>query len=155
HFRLSRNTIVSIYERLTNEGLVTSRRGSGTFVGAPGKRRPVHSQRLEGHSVELNEKIRRGWTDGSIQAQIRFLGESAQLTSVDAIEMRPALVDLNLFPLDEFRRCMAKTLRKMERMATIRNSVAGSPGNLALREAIADHATLMRAFACDSDEVVI
>src|SRR5262249_52979750 len=65
HFRLSRNTIVSIYERLTNEGLVTSRRGSGTFVGAPGKRRPVHSQRLEGHSVELNEKIRRVWTDGS------------------------------------------------------------------------------------------
>jgi GntR family transcriptional regulator/MocR family aminotransferase len=38
HFRLSRNTIVSIYERLASEGLVVSRRGSGTYVAANRRR---------------------------------------------------------------------------------------------------------------------
>ena len=31
-FGLSRNTVADVYERLTNEGLVVSRQGSGTYV---------------------------------------------------------------------------------------------------------------------------
>src|SRR5215470_8538087 len=65
HFRLSRNTIVSIYERLASEGLVVSRRGSGTFVAA--NRRLSNPGRSRKSSVDAARFVQPEWRDSSIR----------------------------------------------------------------------------------------
>src|SRR5215472_19214494 len=44
-FGVSRNTAAEVYERLTNEGYLVARRGSGTFVADKLPAKPARAQR--------------------------------------------------------------------------------------------------------------
>ena len=154
HFRLSRNTIVSIYERLASEGLVVSRRGSGTYVAAI-RRRP-NPERSRKQSVDAATFIRPEWRDGLIQQNMWFCTEGAvRDPERDELELRPGLIDPAMFPFDEFRRCMVKTLRQMERSTAAPRRPERYQGDFRLRQAIADHVALMRSLACDPDDILV
>ncbi|HEX6661769.1 MAG TPA: PLP-dependent aminotransferase family protein [Sphingomicrobium sp.] len=154
HFRLSRNTIVSIYERLASEGLVVSRRGSGTYVAAIRRRSNPEPSRKQ--SVDAAAFVRPEWRDGSIRRNMWFHSEqSLRDPSPNQLELRPGLVDLALFPFDEFRRCMVKTLRRMERSPPGPGCPQPYQGDFRLREAIADHVALMRSLVCEPDDIVV
>jgi GntR family transcriptional regulator/MocR family aminotransferase len=155
HFRLSRNSMVSIYDRLASEGLVDSRRGSGTFVASRIPARPAAPDRVPAKST-LKAAIRPLWSEAGIGERLEFWGDkSAANRPRDDIELRGGLVDLKLFPYDEFRRCMAKTLRAMERSPAPAASPHGNQGSSQLRHAIADHVALMRALVCKPDDIVV
>jgi GntR family transcriptional regulator/MocR family aminotransferase len=100
--------------------------------------------------------IRSLWSDGDIASRLRFWNEEMpEQRPSDAIELRTGLVDLKLFPYDEFRRCMAKTLRAMERAPPPSRSAQGNQGNGQLRHAIADHVALMRALVCKPEDIIV
>jgi GntR family transcriptional regulator/MocR family aminotransferase len=73
----------------------------------------------------------------------------------DNLELRPGLVDLSMFPFDQFRRCMVKTLRRMERSPPGPGCPQPFQGDFGLRQAIADHVALMRSLVCDPDDIVV
>lgn len=154
HFRLSRNTIVSIYERLASEGLVVSRRGSGTYV-SPIRRRS-NTERSRKPAVDAATFIRPEWRDSSIWRNMWFCTDDpARDSPPDDLELRPGLVDLTMFPFDQFRRCMVKTLRRMERSPPGAGCPQPFQGDFGLRRAIGDHVALMRSLVCDPDDIIV
>jgi GntR family transcriptional regulator/MocR family aminotransferase len=156
HFRLSRNSIVSIYERLATEGLVVSLRGSGTFVASNRIRSSRDVSRFAKDSIDGSAWIGRAWGDESVARSMWFWTEQDTLdSSAEWIELRPGLVDFTLFPFREFRRSMTKALRRMERSPPIAKSPQRSQGNFRLRQAIVDHATLMRAVVCEPEDIIV
>ena len=154
HFNLSRNSMVSVYERLATEGLVTSHQGAGTFV-ARALKVATRFPSLQ-PTIDAAEMIRPAWTNGAVANGMWFWTEQdTGKSAASAIELRPGLIDYTLFPFDEFRRSMAKTLRRMERRPPGHRSPQRSQGNYRLREAIVSHAALMRAIACEADEIIV
>jgi GntR family transcriptional regulator/MocR family aminotransferase len=154
HFQLSRNTIVAIYERLASEGLVVSRRGSGTYVAAV--RRRSNPERSGKQSVDALAFVRPEWSDSLVRRNMWFCApDPTRNPRSEEIELRPGLVDLALFPFDEFRRCMVKTLRRMERSPAGSGCPQPYQGDFRLREAIADHVALLRSLVCDPDDIVV
>jgi GntR family transcriptional regulator/MocR family aminotransferase len=154
HFRLSRNTIVAIYERLASEGLVVSRRGSGTYVAAV--RRRSKPEQCGKQTLDARTFVRPEWCDNLVRRNMWFgAPDSTRSPPPEEIELRPGLVDLALFPFDEFRRCMVKTLRRMERSPAGSGCPQPYQGDFRLREAIADHVALLRSLVCDPDDIVV
>jgi GntR family transcriptional regulator/MocR family aminotransferase len=155
HFRLSRNSMVSIYDRLTSEGLVTSRRGSGTFVARRTHPSAATQDQRFARSVYASA-IRPLWSSAGVEEALQFWDDlPTNHRANDAIELRTGLGDTSLFPYDEFRRCMARTLRAMERAAPSTRSAHGNQGGSELRRAISDHVRLMRTLVCDPDDIIV
>ena len=126
HFRLSRNSMVSIYDRLASEGLVDSRRGSGTFVAHNIQTAGAGPDQRSARSV-FADSIRPIWSDAGIAEGLQFWDDRpTNRRPRDAIELRTGLGDTSLFPYDEFRRCMARTLRAMERSPPATGSAQGN-----------------------------
>ena len=156
HFLLSRNTIIAIYERLGAEGLVIARRGSGTFVAPSIERTRTEADESRNRVPPPGLALSQVWSSDAVARKMRFwVGQGSPGRLGQGIELRPGLVDPTLFPFDEFRRCMAKALRHMERSPARSNSSLGYQGNYQLRQAIADHVALMRAMACHPDAVIV
>jgi len=154
HFRLSRNTIVSIYERLASEGLVVSRRGSGTYVAA--NRRRSNPERPRKPTVDPATFVQPEWRDSVTRRNMWFCTDDPVRDPLpDALELRPGLVDVTMFPFDQFRRCMVKTLRRMERSPPGLGCPQPFQGDFSLRQATADHVALMRSLACDPDDIIV
>ena len=150
-FGLSRNTVAEVYERLTNEGLVVARRGSGTYVaelppGPASAPSPASSYRLNPF-----------WLRDDVTTAMGFWQErpSGAPPTGPAIDFRPALIDPRLFPLDVYRRVSAKQLRRQEQRPPASKSPQGNQGNYHLRQAITAHVALTRAVACGPDDVVV
>lgn len=156
YFRLSRNPIVSIYERLANDGLVSSRRGAGTFVlpvKAPSLTQP---RRAAGETIQANDFVSPVWANKSVSRNIKFWSENLSPDTIaNPIELRPALLDMGQFPFAEFRRCMAKALRRMERLPPVRKGPQPNQGNPRLRQAIVEHVAVMRALACSAGSIIV
>lgn len=154
HFRLSRNTIVSIYERLASEGLVVSRRGSGTYVAANRRRPPPERPRKQ--NIDAAAFVRPEWRDSMIRRNMWFCAQDVLRHSPpDQLELRPGLVDLSTFPFDEFRRCMVRTIRQTERSPPDPGCPEPHQGDLRLREAISDHVALLRSLVCAPEDIIV
>jgi GntR family transcriptional regulator/MocR family aminotransferase len=154
HFGLSRNSMVPIYDRLAAEGLVIARRGSGTFV-APKVQTAVSPDGQIESSPRVAD-IRPMWLNGDIGERLRFWDYPApDGNPSDVIDLRTCLVDQSLFPYHQFRRCMVKTLRLIERSPPPIQSPLGNQGSFQLRHAIADHVALMRALVCKPEDVIV
>ncbi len=148
-FGLSRSTMVSIYERLSAEDLIESRRGSGTFVSS-------RSHGPQSAAVRSHICSPPAWFARTMERRfVSVAGRTHQVQSADAIELRPGFVDPRHFPFDRFRRSMAKALRLMERTDSSHGWQGHSQGDPRLRRAVADHATLMRALACKPENIVV
>jgi GntR family transcriptional regulator / MocR family aminotransferase len=155
-FGVSRNTATEVYERLGNEGYLRARPGSGTYVAAhlPAAARRGSTARPSRPDSRLNEI----WLRPEVAAAIGFWRDDLKPTrsvGTTLVDFRPALIDSRLFPLDLFRRIMARQLRSLERKPARYQSAQGNQGNYHLRHAIVRHIALTRAVVCEPDDVIV
>jgi GntR family transcriptional regulator/MocR family aminotransferase len=146
-FGVSRNTVAEIYDRLLNDGYVTARQGSGTYVAA---RRATAPARTGGSAYPLNPV----WLAEETVAAMGFWRDEAA-DSAPGLDFRPALIDSRLFPYPIYRRVSAKQLRGLEQKPPSYKSPQGNQGNFHLRQAITTHIALTRAVACRPEDVVV
>jgi len=155
YFGVSRNTAAEVYERLTNDGLIAARGGSGTFVRATTPPAPI---RRSARRTVAAQRVNPFWLRDDVQSAMGFWRDSATAPSTRAtrsVDLRPALVDSRLFPYDVFRRVATKQLRALERKPASFKSPQGNQGNFHLRTAITQHIALTRAVVCTPDDVLV
>jgi GntR family transcriptional regulator / MocR family aminotransferase len=71
------------------------------------------------------------------------------------VELRPAVVDVRLFPHAAFRRAMARQLLRLERAPARLLSPQGDQGSHRLRAAISRHIAVTRAIVTRPEEIVV
>jgi GntR family transcriptional regulator / MocR family aminotransferase len=134
---VSRTTVAAAYDRLTAEGLLESRTGSGTYVTAALTAAP-----REARPGVL--RPRAGWTftptptSGSHRPPLH--------------DFRVGIPDATLFPFDAWRRLLAAEVRVGAHAPGTYAAPAGLP---ALREAITRCIALNRGVTADPDDVVV
>jgi GntR family transcriptional regulator/MocR family aminotransferase len=150
-FGLSRNTVAEVYDRLSSEGLVVARHGSGTYVAEL----PPEPASLP--SPASTYRLNTFWLREDVTSAMGFWRDDVSVVprAGTAMDFRPALIDSRLFPFDVYRRVSAKQLRGLEKKPPASKSPQGNQGNFHLREAITGHIALTRAVVCRSDDVVI
>jgi len=157
-FGVSRNTATEVYERLINECFVVARHGAGTYVA---DELPAPPERGSGNAgTAMPRRLNAFWLRDDVTEALGFWRDRAagatSPASRDAeIDLRPALVDSRLFPLDIFRRVTAAQLRALERKPAGYRSPQGNQGNHRLRHAITQHIALTRAVVCRTEDVVV
>jgi GntR family transcriptional regulator/MocR family aminotransferase len=136
---VSRTTVTVAYERLTAEGYLASRVGSGTFVAAPPNPRPSPGRR----PTTAAQPVAR-WRDVE-----------------DPLWMEPHPIaydfsigspDPTLFPLETWRRLIAGELRGGVRQSAYYQDPAGL---LQLRQAVTRHIGVARSVDAVADDVVV
>lgn len=138
---ISRNTVVSVYDRLMNEGYATPRQGRGVFVThAVQKRRP--------RSAGIGERHYRR------HVAARWQGvEKLDISKAGIVhDLFPGVPDTGCFPADVWRRLCARAARQHRFGDRAYGETQGREG---LRAAIASHLSLTRAVSCDAADVVI
>jgi GntR family transcriptional regulator/MocR family aminotransferase len=154
-FGVSRNTAIAVYERLWHEGHVVMRRGSGTYV-AKGAARPRPASAgapLRTPYPHLNDF----WLQPQVREALgfwRMAGEDGA-TRRGEVDLRPAVVDLRLFPHEAFRRAMARQLLRLERTPARLLSPEGDQGSHRLRAAITRHIAVTRAIVTRPEEILV
>ncbi|HSB07977.1 MAG TPA: PLP-dependent aminotransferase family protein [Blastocatellia bacterium] len=143
---VNRNTVSTAYAELVADGLITSRVGSGTYVSsvpAP------EAKQARGESLSspmpwealLAERGRDNWLH-----EMAGFYEQREMISLSL-----ALPSADLFPLDDFRRCVDHVLRKQGRTLLQLGTTGGYPR---LQEFIASQLALTGA-RVTPDEVLI
>jgi len=153
-FGVSRNTAQDVFDRLAQEGLISTRYGSGTFVRAAGPEAVAKSVQQD---EDRQGRVNPFWERPDIASWIDFWHESRgrEALSAPLVDLRPALVDQRLFPHATFRQVMARQLRRLETNPASSRSPQRNQGNSQLRRAIAEHIGLTRAVACQPDDVLV
>jgi GntR family transcriptional regulator/MocR family aminotransferase len=145
---LSRTTVIEVFDRLTAEGLVESRTGSGTFVSAAlGADRPMPAK-LE--AAAPRERIAPTLSTVMAQAVQRF-GARQRLPHVTRA-FTTALPAFDAFPMAQWARLSAKYLRGGRDDVMGYGDPNGSPQ---LRRAIASHLRANRGITCDPEQLFI
>lgn len=153
-FRVGRNTLAEVYEQLLNEGYVVARQGSGTFVADT----PRGSQQPATPANAPARRLNPFWLQPEVTAAIGFWRDPAPTLTTSpttSIDLRPALVDVRMFPFDVLRRVSAKQLRSLERKTSRNKSPQGNQGNYHLRKAVTHHIAVTRAVACRPEDVLV
>jgi len=150
-FGLSRNTVAEVYDRLSNDGLVVARQGSGTYVA------DLPPEPESSPSPASTYRLNAFWLQEDVTAAMGFWRDDppAVPRNESPIDFRPALIDPRMFPFDVFRRVSAKQLRGLEKKPAAFKSPQGNQGNFHLREAITNHIALTRAVVCRPEDVVV
>ncbi len=152
-FGVARNTILEVYERLREQGLVVARQGSGTFVAdwrAPPQRK---AQPISSHTAD--SRLNPLWLRDDMRQAMGFWQDGQADTGEPGIDFRPALVDASLFPHAVFRRVSARQLRGLERKPAVLKSAQGNQGNYRLRQAIVQHIGVTRGVVSAPDSVLV
>lgn len=156
-FGVSRNTAAEVYERLSNEGYLVARRGSGAYVAETLPAAPP--QAPPGGKDPSDHRLNPVWLRSDITAAMGFWRDRpdspSPATASPPVDFRPALIDSRLFPFDVFRRISARQLRGLETRPARYKSPQGNQGNYALRDAVTRHIALTRAVVCQPDDIVV
>ncbi len=155
-YGVARNTAAEVYEQLLDEGYLTTRRGSGTYVADRIATRATAGG--GGGVVAHDHRINAFWLDPDTVAAVRFWqgGPGIEAGSGGgAIDFRPAMVDWKLFPHAVLRKVVARQMRELEKNPPHLRNPQVNQGNFALREAIGRHIALTRAVACQPDDIVV
>ncbi|ADJ45950.1 GntR family transcriptional regulator fused with aminotransferase [Amycolatopsis mediterranei S699] len=134
---VSRNTVAVAYDRLTADGFLTGRVGAGTYVSAE---LPAPKPR-KAPSVRGPQPT----------AVWRSLPPPAAEAPAPEFDFRVGIPDTALFPLDTWRRLLARELRDTAEFA----HYAGPGGHPGLRAAIARHVGVSRSVRADADDVLV
>lgn len=137
---ISRNTVVAVYKFLTNEGLIQTRMGAGTFIAPSLRKRgsPKASTRPGG------DWINPVWTDRP--------GRDAPLSHHIAYDFRLGFPDISTFPFDIWQRLCGRALRSYAQNSPQYPEAAG---RRSLREAIAVHVSRTRSIACGAGTIIV
>ena len=145
---LSRGTVTQAYEQLLSEGYLQTAHGSGTFIC-----RQLPDTLLTARATDKRN------ADGHVSIRLSLFGKrlqhdqrsrSRRAGHVDLSQWGP---DLNLFPLEGWRRLYVRSLRKLGPDAL---DYAEHPqGYEPLREEIAKYVARSRAVNCTPDQVVV
>src|SRR5437870_7790001 len=148
---ISRLTVNLAFSRLTTEGYLHARIGSGTFVAQPlpetylSARKPKLDRQLE-HPVRLSNRVR--------DIPDKRVGRDFDLGIAGApgVSFVPALPALDEFPIEIWERLRAEVLaRKGAHLL----QYASSRGDADLRKAIATYLCDFRGARCHPDQIVI
>ena len=143
---VSRNTVLTAYERLLAEGYVQTRTGSGTWVAATlpesclnADRRPPSPAEASGPPARLSARgaALLGYASASPHQWGAFV---------------PGVPDVTAFPHAQFSRIQARLSRQPE-IARLTYSSAG--GCEALRSALASHLSVARSVRAEADQILI
>ncbi|WP_426515754.1 PLP-dependent aminotransferase family protein [Diaminobutyricibacter sp. McL0618] len=139
---VSRNTVAVAYERLTAEGYLVSRVGSGTFVAAPSPTPQARDRRHAPTSSAVRPRALWGGLPDPLWTEPRPVAYDFSVGTPD-----PAL-----FPLEQWRRFVAGELRQ----GILDSAGYGDPAGLArLRGAIARHIGIARSVDAAADDVLV
>lgn len=144
--KVSRHTVEWAFSRLTAEGFLVRRRGSGTFVvpEIPDREQsPVSPPRRDGRSDGSVRLSRRG------QTLSFFTGFPEALP---ARAFQPSMPALELFPRQTWTRLITRAHQRAGMAGWAYGPTAGLPE---LREAIAAHVAGTRGVLCSPDQVVV
>ncbi|WP_158879664.1 PLP-dependent aminotransferase family protein [Rhodanobacter sp. L36] len=154
-FGVSRNTVARAYAKLTIEGWVEPRQGSGTYVAVKQRRAPRERSSMR-HTPD--PRLNAMWSRPELLRTLNFWHDAPRAetpANVASLDFRPALVDPRLFPFDIFRRVSAGQLRRMELKPPAFKSAQGNQGHFPLRAAVATHIGVSRAVVCEPDDVLV
>lgn len=145
--KLSRTTVIEVYDRLTAEGLIESRIGAGAFVSAP-----EHAPKPQPPAAaqDLVAPQPPSLSQATTLALSRMADRSRLPKSARAFTT--ALPAFDEFPMAQWARLAARHWR------SARGDVMGygDPlGHGPLRQAIAQHLRANRGIVCDADQVFI
>ncbi len=142
---LSRNTVLQVFETLTQEGFLSSRVGAGTFVAAAPAEvgGPVPERGQDGASYPFRTLSRRG----------RGILSSATGEFVERpTAFMPDVPDLREFPIKTWLRLLNETSGRLTGEILADTSNAGYEP---LRRAIAQHLNASRGMRCDYSQVIV
>lgn len=147
--QVSRNTVAAAYDRLTAEGFVTGRVGVGTFVSLS----PPAAQRTGGGTPGAPA---REAPPGDIAPRPvwRTIPVWPRGAAGEALpyDFKLGVPDATLFPLESWRRLVARRLRA----ATLADGRYADPaGHAGLRAAIARHFGVSRSVRAGADDVIV
>jgi GntR family transcriptional regulator/MocR family aminotransferase len=142
---VSRNTVAAAYDQLLAEGYVAARTGSGTFV-----------------TEHLPDALLRSTATGRAplvrRTAPRLSRRGAAVAAIGRPEpsqprpFAPGLPELDLFPMQEWARLLARHWRRPSQPALL----GGDPaGERPLRQAVAAYLGAARSVRCDADQVII
>lgn len=136
---VSRNTVTVAYDQLTAEGFLVGRVGAGTYVCT----QPVSATRVRTAPAGRDVRPRPLWES---------IPDVAEQVTPPVYDFRPGTPDPRLFPMDTWRRLVARELR---------SSVLGSAdyaepaGHAGLRAAIARHVGVSRSVHAGAEDVLV
>ncbi|MEV7039831.1 PLP-dependent aminotransferase family protein [Amycolatopsis sp. NPDC051061] len=135
---VSRNTVAVAYDRLTADGFLTGRVGAGTYVSgslpAPKPRKAPSARGPRPKAI---------WR--SLPSPVAAVAEAPEY------DFRVGIPDAALFPLETWRRLLARELRAAAGFVHYVDP-GGHPG---LRAAIARHVGVSRSVRADADDVLV
>jgi GntR family transcriptional regulator/MocR family aminotransferase len=135
---VSRNTVAVAYDRLTADGFLTGRVGAGTYVSgslpAPKPRKAPSAHGPQPKAV---------WR--SLPSPV------AAAAQVPEYDFRVGIPDAALFPLETWRRLLARELRE----AAGSGNYVDPGGHPGLRAAIARHVGVSRSVRAEADDVLV
>ncbi|UXI66544.1 PLP-dependent aminotransferase family protein [Tahibacter amnicola] len=145
HYGLSRGTIVSAFEQLTQEGYLEGSVGSGTYVSKSLPQEPLNAERA-GDSVETLAQRR------NLSPYARQVKPFFHLDPRAPRSFRPHLPAMDLFPIGQWAQIAARRIRSY----TVTQMVGcDAMGYGPLREAIANYLRTARGVRCEAHQVVI
>jgi GntR family transcriptional regulator/MocR family aminotransferase len=133
HYKLSRGTVVSVFEQLHSEGFLRSRIGFGTWVS----KLPDYNR--------LGKKL----TPAVVNLPSPLTGLSFPHPAPPFRSHEPAL---NEFPVDIWARLASRCIRRASTSLLAQRDGRGHP---ALRKALAEYLGASRGINCDEDQIVI
>ena len=149
---VSRNTVALAYERLTAEGVVAARVGSGTFVAAAplvrSRRAAAAPSGLRRAPAGADLRPRAIWTELAARPGLSPLPAS----QAPPYDFRVGLPDARIFPFTTWRRLVARELRPAALPSAAYGEPGGHPG---LRAAIARHFGVSRSLRADAGDVIV
>ncbi|GLY40355.1 GntR family transcriptional regulator [Amycolatopsis sp. NBRC 101858] len=135
---VSRNTVAVAYDRLTADGFLTGRVGAGTYVSgslpAPKPRKAPSARGPQPKAI---------WRS--------LPSPAAAVAEAPEYDFRVGIPDAALFPLETWRRLLARELREAAGFVHYVDP-GGHPG---LRAAIARHVGVSRSVRADADDVLV
>ncbi|RLM06544.1 decarboxylase [Gibbsiella quercinecans] len=143
--RLSRNTVLTVYEQLLAEGYVFSRQGSGTFVAET-----VPDSYLSAISMPVGE-------DGA-ERPVEFSTRGANLLEHASASPKqwgafiPGVPDVNVFPHQLFSKIQARASRRPTPQRLTYSNQGGSPE---LQQALVDYLRVARSVRCQPEQILI
>jgi GntR family transcriptional regulator / MocR family aminotransferase len=145
---VARNTVDWALGQLVDDGYIVRRRGAGSFVAGclPERDVPPVASKQSGTKRPESTQRRLSQRARALQAY------PGHYRPIAAIPFTPSHPPIDLFPRAAWSRLLR---RETARTGTDYWAYGASNGLPALREAIAAHASAMRATRCSSDQVIV